>query len=226
MSTPRDPDVVLAAWLDDGPADLPSSTRRAISTAVRTTPQARAGLGLPAWRPSMSDFMLRRGCRGRRGRPSACSRSPPPETPAGSAGSRPAPSPVHQPSSPTPSAPIAVACDAVAEPMTRRSTRADGSPSPRCPIRLHGRASSGMDRRLVLVTGLRSRDADRLRQPRPPSDLVHRPAARSQRADKSLVPPSPSTLQRARRWPTGPASTCRPMDMVSVNWHLNAVPDP
>ena len=52
MSAPRDPDVVLAAWLDDGPADLPSSTRRAISTAVRTTPQARMGLGLPAWRPT------------------------------------------------------------------------------------------------------------------------------------------------------------------------------
>ena len=37
--------------------DLPSSTRRAISTAVRTTPQSRAGLfGLPAWRPPMSKF--------------------------------------------------------------------------------------------------------------------------------------------------------------------------
>ena len=72
MSAPRDPDVILAAWLDDGPADLPSSTRRAISTAVRTTPQSRAGLGLPAWRPT--DVQVprprrrRRGGRGRRRR--------------------------------------------------------------------------------------------------------------------------------------------------------------
>lgn len=54
MNTQRDPDAVLAAWLDDGPTDLPSSTRRAISTAVRATPQARAGLGLPVRRPLMS----------------------------------------------------------------------------------------------------------------------------------------------------------------------------
>jgi hypothetical protein len=58
MSAPRDPDVILAAWLDDGPIDLPSSTRRAISTAVRTTPQSRAGLGRPAWRPLMSRFSM------------------------------------------------------------------------------------------------------------------------------------------------------------------------
>ena len=72
MSAPRDPDVVLASWLDDGPADLPSSTRRAISTAVRTTPQARIGpIGLPAWRPThMSRFLLvrRRRCGHRGGR--------------------------------------------------------------------------------------------------------------------------------------------------------------
>jgi hypothetical protein len=56
MSASRDPDVIVATWLDDGPDDLPSATRRAISTAVRTTPQARVGLGLPAWRQSMSRF--------------------------------------------------------------------------------------------------------------------------------------------------------------------------
>ena len=62
MSAPRDPDVILAAWLDDGPEDLPSSTRRAISTAVRTTPQARMGpLGLPVWRPTMSRFVALAG---------------------------------------------------------------------------------------------------------------------------------------------------------------------
>src|SRR4051794_1435717 len=58
MNTPRDPDVALAAWLDDGPVDLTSSTKRAIKIAARTTPQARAGLGLPAWRPfEMPRFM-------------------------------------------------------------------------------------------------------------------------------------------------------------------------
>ena len=34
MSASRDPDTILAAWLDDGPEDLPSSTRRAITTAA------------------------------------------------------------------------------------------------------------------------------------------------------------------------------------------------
>ena len=55
MSASRDPDTILAAWLDDGPEDLPYSTRRAITTAVRTTPQSRVGpLGPSAWRPPMS----------------------------------------------------------------------------------------------------------------------------------------------------------------------------
>ena len=45
----RDPDSVLAAWLDEGPTDLPDATRRAILTALPTTPQARRGLLAP-WR--------------------------------------------------------------------------------------------------------------------------------------------------------------------------------
>ena len=61
MSAPRDPDVILAEWLDDGPVDLPSTTRRAISTAVRTTPQARTGFGPLAWRPTMSKFLVLAG---------------------------------------------------------------------------------------------------------------------------------------------------------------------
>ena len=47
----RDPDSVLAAWLDEGPTDLPDATRRAILTALPTTPQARRGLIAP-WRSS------------------------------------------------------------------------------------------------------------------------------------------------------------------------------
>ena len=47
MSTERD--LVIAAWLDDGPSALPEETRRAISTAKRTIPQHRRGFGSP-WR--------------------------------------------------------------------------------------------------------------------------------------------------------------------------------
>jgi hypothetical protein len=49
MNTPRDPKTILAAWLDEGPRDLPDATRRAILTALPTTPQARRGLLAP-WR--------------------------------------------------------------------------------------------------------------------------------------------------------------------------------
>jgi hypothetical protein len=45
----HDPDFVLAAWLDEGPTHLPDSTRRAILTALPTTPQGRRGLMAP-WR--------------------------------------------------------------------------------------------------------------------------------------------------------------------------------
>lgn len=45
----RDPDSVVAAWLDEGPTDLPDVTRRAILTALPTTRQARRGLLAP-WR--------------------------------------------------------------------------------------------------------------------------------------------------------------------------------
>ena len=45
----HDPDSVLAAWLDEGPTELPHETRWAILTALPTTPQARRGLLAP-WR--------------------------------------------------------------------------------------------------------------------------------------------------------------------------------
>ena len=41
MTQPRDPDAIIATWLDDGPIDLPEDTRRAIVVALRTQPRAR-----------------------------------------------------------------------------------------------------------------------------------------------------------------------------------------
>jgi hypothetical protein len=47
MTTPRDPEITVAAWLHEGPTDLPDVTRRAILTALPTTSQARRGLFAP-----------------------------------------------------------------------------------------------------------------------------------------------------------------------------------
>jgi hypothetical protein len=41
MNQPRDPDVIIATWLDSGPIDLPDETRRAIVVGLRTQPRAR-----------------------------------------------------------------------------------------------------------------------------------------------------------------------------------------
>jgi hypothetical protein len=41
MNLPRDPDAIIATWLDDGPIDLPDETRRAIAVGLRTQPRAR-----------------------------------------------------------------------------------------------------------------------------------------------------------------------------------------
>ena len=41
MNQPRDPDAIIAMWLDDGPVELPSETRRAITVGLRTQPRAR-----------------------------------------------------------------------------------------------------------------------------------------------------------------------------------------
>jgi hypothetical protein len=54
----RDPDSVLTAWLDEGPTDLPDVTRRAILTALPTTPQARRGLLAP-WRSTHRNTFAR-----------------------------------------------------------------------------------------------------------------------------------------------------------------------
>ena len=41
MTQPRDPDSIIATWLDDGPIDLPADTRRAIVVGLRTQPRVR-----------------------------------------------------------------------------------------------------------------------------------------------------------------------------------------
>ena len=48
---PRDPDAILAAWLEEGPTQLPETTRRAIAVGLRSTRQNRRVLDVP-WRPS------------------------------------------------------------------------------------------------------------------------------------------------------------------------------
>jgi len=49
MTTPRDPDEILVAWLEEGPTQLPETTRRAIAVATRTTRQSRRAIDVP-WR--------------------------------------------------------------------------------------------------------------------------------------------------------------------------------
>jgi len=49
MNVTRDPEAILAAWLDEGATDLPDATRRAILTSLPTTSQARRGPFAP-WR--------------------------------------------------------------------------------------------------------------------------------------------------------------------------------
>jgi hypothetical protein len=41
MILPRDPDAIIASWLEDGPETLPVETRRAIVVGLRTQPRAR-----------------------------------------------------------------------------------------------------------------------------------------------------------------------------------------
>lgn len=47
MNINRDPEVVMAAWLDDGPAQLPTDTRQAIAVGIRTVPRRRPGISWP-----------------------------------------------------------------------------------------------------------------------------------------------------------------------------------
>ncbi len=58
MTTPRDPDEILAGWLEEGPTRLPDQTRRAISVAIPTTQQRRRGRIAP-WRPTSMNPIAR-----------------------------------------------------------------------------------------------------------------------------------------------------------------------
>ena len=49
MTTMRDPEAIVAAWLDEGPDELPEGTRRAIVNSLPTITQARRGRFAP-WR--------------------------------------------------------------------------------------------------------------------------------------------------------------------------------
>jgi len=58
MTMHHDPDDILGAWLDEGPRDLPSATRRAIATSLPTTKQTRRGHFAP-WRFTSMSFPIR-----------------------------------------------------------------------------------------------------------------------------------------------------------------------
>src|SRR5512134_332235 len=55
MNTKRDPDVTIAAWLEDGPLTLPATTRQVVVTSIHLTPQRRKPLIRLPWRsPDMN----------------------------------------------------------------------------------------------------------------------------------------------------------------------------
>jgi hypothetical protein len=54
MNVQRDPDAILAAWLEEGPNALPEPTRRAIAVNTRTMNQRRHLMWLPQRSPTMN----------------------------------------------------------------------------------------------------------------------------------------------------------------------------
>ena len=54
MTVKRDPDAILAAWLEEGPTALPEPTRRAIAVTTRSTTQRRHPFWVPRGRPVMN----------------------------------------------------------------------------------------------------------------------------------------------------------------------------
>ena len=53
MNSPRESSAIVAAWLEEGPNELPESTRRAIAVDVRTTHQSRRSVRVPRWFPRL-----------------------------------------------------------------------------------------------------------------------------------------------------------------------------
>jgi len=60
MNMHRDPDAVVAAWLDEGPVRLPSDTRQAIAVGIRTVPRRGSGFAVPWGRFGVPSFDLGR----------------------------------------------------------------------------------------------------------------------------------------------------------------------
>ena len=56
MTVQRDPDAILAAWLEEGPTGLPEPSRRAIAVNTRTTTQRRRPLWMPWRKPVMNTY--------------------------------------------------------------------------------------------------------------------------------------------------------------------------
>jgi hypothetical protein len=56
MNVQRDPDAILAAWLEEGPTALPEPTRRSIAVNTRTTHQRRHPIWVPLRRLSMNTY--------------------------------------------------------------------------------------------------------------------------------------------------------------------------
>src|SRR4249919_582020 len=56
MTVRRDPDAILAAWLEEGPTALPEPTRRTIAVTTRSTTQRRHPLWMPRGRPLMNTY--------------------------------------------------------------------------------------------------------------------------------------------------------------------------
>ena len=54
MTTPRNPDLIVSAWLDEGPTRLPDETRRAITVAFPLTTQRRRAMRAPRRPNTMS----------------------------------------------------------------------------------------------------------------------------------------------------------------------------
>ena len=58
MTPPRERSAIVAAWLEEGPNELPESTRRAIAVDVRTTHQSRRSIWFPWGFPAVDRLSL------------------------------------------------------------------------------------------------------------------------------------------------------------------------